>query len=205
MVAVLMKMNEMKKEARKGLLYLSCMALSIGGFSQAEINIELEQSEKSGSQQCVSLTMSDPGSASHSLSSQNYRIYYGADNLKLNEQSLISELPEDIYQLRLVQHVDGVDASGRGGLDFENNLGFINFAIVHSNLKQSGTEISSEGIKVASMCFEVQDFDKEIAVVFAREEVTSKYGRAYVDISTQNSKQDLLSTTVNRYDDLIIR
>ena len=125
MVAVHVKINEMKKEARKGLLYLSCMVLSIGGFSQAEINIELEQSEKSGSQQCVSLRMSDPGSASHSLSSQNYRIFYGADNLKLNEQSLISELPEDIYQLRLVQHVDGVDASGRGGLDFENNLSLI--------------------------------------------------------------------------------
>ena len=195
----------MKKETRKVLLSLGCMALSMVGYSQAEINIELEQSEKSGNQQCVSLKMSDPGSADHSVSSQNYRIYYGAENLTLDEQSLKTELPEDLYQMRLVQHVAGVDASGRGGLEFEGNLGFINFAIVHSNLKQAGAKISAEGIEVASMCFTVADFDEKISVVFAREEMTSKYGRAYVDISTQNSKQDLLSTTVNQYDDLIIR
>ena len=194
----------MKKESLKVLVLIIGMALSAIGISQTDINIELEQSEKSGSQQCVSLKMSDLGSTDHSLSSQNYRIYYGADNLKLKEESLQSELPESLYQMRLVQHVDGVDASGRGNLKFESNLGFINFAIVHSNLKQSGTTISSEGIKVASMCFEVQDFDKEIAVVFAREAVTSSYGRAYVDISTQNSKQDLLPTTVNQYDDCLL-
>ena len=127
-----MKMNKMKKESLKVLALIAGMALSAVGFSQTAINIELEQSEKSGSQQCVSLKMSDPGSADHSLSSQNYRIYYGADNLKLNEESLISELPESLYQMRLVQHVNGVDASGRGDLNFESNLGFINFAIVHS-------------------------------------------------------------------------
>ena len=70
-------MNKMKKESLKVLALIAGMALSAVGFSQTAINIELEQSEKSGSQQCVSLKMSDPGSADHSLSSQNYRIYYG--------------------------------------------------------------------------------------------------------------------------------
>ena len=200
-----MKMNKMKKEFNKGIALLFWMGLSVVGFSQADITIELEKSVQSNNEQCVSLKMTDVGSTEHSLSSQNYRIYYSADNLKLNEETLQSELPDNIYQLRLVQHVDGVDASGRGGLEFESNLGFINFAIVHSNIKQSGTLISSEGIDVASMCFEVQDFNKEMAIVFAREEVTAQYGRAFVDISTQNSKNDLLPTTVSRYDDLIIR
>ncbi len=113
-------------------------------------------------------------------------------------------MQEDLYQLKLVQHVDGVDVSGRNSLEFQNNLGFINFSIVHTNFKQKGAPITGNALEIAQMRFEVNDFEKD-QVVLAREEMTSTYGRSYVELSTHNSENTLGTTSISKYKNLIIR
>ncbi len=184
-------------------IIISCTAmLSVG--AQANLSMAVIPSNKTVEQQCVELTLTN-NAIPLRLSSQNYRLYYSADNLSLDEASLVSKLPNDLYQLKLVQHVGGIDASGRGDLDFENNLGFINFSIVHTNIKVQGAELSSDNTSIVDMCFDVQDFDQDISIVLAREEVTSTYGRAYIELSTQDEKNTLASTSISEYKDLFIK
>jgi len=195
----------MKLQMKKLMACATVILLTVSLYGQTDLSLQINKGNQLEKQQCVSLSITNSSDEQINLSSQNYRMYYGADNLKLIEESLKSSLQDDLYQLKLVQHVDGVDATGRGALEFDNNLGFINFSIVHTNFKQKGAPITDSVLEIAQMCFEVADFEKDIQVVLAREEMTSTYGRAYVELSTHNSENTLGSTSINQYKDLFIR
>ena len=197
--------KRMKLNMKKLIMGIALIISAVSLNSQTDLRLQINQGNQLEDQQCVNLSITNWSDDQVNLSSQNYRMYYSADNLKLMEQSLKSSLQEDLYQLKLVQHVDGVDASGRGSLEFENNLGFINFSIVHTNFKQKGVPITGNALEIAQMCFVVNDFEKDIQVVLAREEMTSTYGRAYVELSTHNSENTLGTTSISQYKDLIIR
>ncbi len=174
-------------------------------IGQEGLSVKIVESDIVEKKQCIDLQVSNESSEMIHLSSQNYRMYYGSANLSLIEESMSLNLPEEIYQLKLVQHVSGVDAQGRGALDFDNNLGFINFSIVHNNIKQKGSELSKDALSIVEMCFSVEDPSEPMSIVLAREETTAAYGRAYIELSAQNKVNELKSTEISQYKDFIVR
>ncbi len=197
----------MKLKTIKSLIQeiLSGAILMMGSVSYAQdgVHIRVADASSSDAQKCVQLQIANPTGGALSLSSQNYRLFYNADNLKLDESSMKQALPSDQYQLRLVQHVAGVDASGTGDLAFENNLGFINFSIVQNNLEKAGVALSPDFVNIAEMCFAVSDETAPMSIILAREEATAAYGRAYIELSSINGESKLISTSVAEYTDYL--
>ena len=135
------------------------------------------------------------------LSSQNYRLYYDARSMKLNESSLQLLLPQDEYQLRIVQHVHGVDGSKLGKLSFSDNLGFVNFSIVQVNPDNPATTIHANSTAVAELCFEVPQQDVEHSIIWARPEKTSEYGRAFNEVTCLGPDNQFLKIPIIEYKD----
>lgn len=192
----------------KFLIFLFCQTvLSTLIVAQSGLNVEITKkvSVDNANQDCVSLVVNNSDSQEELwLSSQNYRMYYDANSGTLNESTLKLDLPQDKYQLRLVQHVDGVNAKGTGDIPFEESLGFINLSIVQTNLQQAGILLSSEEQSIISMCFDPKEgADKPISIVLARADETSAYGRAYIELSSLGAEKELKTTRILSYKDYI--
>lgn len=174
-------------------------------LAQTGLNVELIASTSTDTQlKCVNLAVSAAGASEPvRLSSQNYRMYYNSANIKLVESSLDLNLPKDGYQMKLVQHVLGVDATGTGDLPFEGNLGFINLSVVQNNLQVPGVLLSPDHQTIVQMCFEVKDSSQPMQIVLARSEATSQYGRAYIELSSVDMKSELKSTKIVSYKDYL--
>lgn len=180
---------------------LCTMAIMSYGQSGMSVGI-VEVSSASDAQTCVHLEVKNLASdESTMLSSQNYRLFYSAGSIGLIDSTVQLALPSDIYQLRMVQHVDGVDASGTGDLPFEDKLGFINFSVVQSNLQRPGIEVSTSPVSIVEMCFENKNPDQVSSIVLARENVTTSYGRAYIELSVLGEGEQILPSTVKEYKD----
>lgn len=174
-------------------------------IGQQGLSVKIVESGLVDDRQCIDIKVNNNTADEINLSSQNYRMYYGSGNLMLDESSMALRLPSEIYQFKLVQHVSGVDASDRGPLDFDDNLAFINFSIVHNNIKQKGASISTEDLSIVEMCFKVLDKSKPMSIVLAREDSTAAYGRAYIELSALNEGNELKSTEIGQYTDFIVR
>lgn len=189
----------------KFILILLFIHSFLGAQSGLQIELTSQSKIESEHQQCVRLMLKSDNLNALSLSSQNYRMYYNVDNLSLDESSLAMQLPDDKYQIKLVQHVPGIDASGIGLLPFEKNLGFINLSIVHNNVAVPGIALNSEGLPIADMCFSVKDWNKPMSVVLAREDMTSAYGRAYIEVSSLDADKAFVPIKIKAYKDYIVQ
>ena len=190
---------------KKSLIILFQVITVSALLAQTGLNVELIASPSTDtSHKCVDLSVSAADASEPvRLSSQNYRMYYNSANIKLVESSLDLNLPKDGYQMKLVQHVSGVDATGTGDLPFEGNLGFINLSVVQNNLQIPGVLLSPEHQTIVKMCFEVNDSGQPMQIVLARSEATSQYGRAYIELSSVDMKSELKSTKIVSYKDYL--
>jgi hypothetical protein len=188
-------------------LFLTLFIIPTFIGAQSDLQIELTSQSKIDAEhkQCIRLVLKSEESTVLSLSSQNYRMYYNVDNLSLDEASLAMQLPEDKYQIKLVQHVPGIDASGIGLLPFEKNLGFINLSIVHNNVAVPGIPLNAAGLPIADMCFTVKDWKKPMSVVLARQDMTSAYGRAFIEVSSLDANKSFVPMKIKTYKDYIVQ
>ena len=162
----------------------------------------LDDNERN-SESCFNLQLSASQSDNIHLASQNYRLFYNSDNLSFIPNSLDLDLPNDKYQLKLVQERKDVDASGMGQLEFEENLGFINFSVVLQNTQSGGVliETNDNWMPVANMCFKVDDFSKEQSIVLARSQLTADYGRAFIELSYIGEDSKVETAVIASYTD----
>lgn len=191
----------MRKKARISILTVATLLLgSYCIHGQATVDTRIVQTSMTDNHVCTELQVSRVSEESFALSSQNYRLFYNAASMSIADSMITLSLSDDIYQLRVVQHVDGIDATGTGDLVFEDHLGFINFSIVHSNLQRPGVMLSSDWTSVVSICYDVKG-DEPAALVLARDQKTTAYGRAYIELSMMDAAKNLKTTTINQYQD----
>ena len=118
------------------------------------------------------------------LAGQNYRFFYSSESLDFDESSWDLKLKDTEYTFKLVQHQNKVDATGVGTLAFENDLGFINASIILNGTNSHGSFLKKNAwITLAKMCFDKVGIQADQQVVIARSNLTSAYGRAYVELS----------------------
>lgn len=122
------------------------------------------------------------------LGGQNYRLYYDASVLSLDEEKSMSFLPDEDYTpLMLKDDIQGADANGVGSLPYESSLGFVNFGIDLNNTTTGGIDLPVNGdwVTTARVCFQVKEnLDlSEPILHWAREELTKEYATAFVEVS----------------------
>lgn len=153
---------------------------------------------------CFALELSLTDEQQVYLASQNYRLFYNAAELGFLPDQTGIKLPDENYDIRIVQNLSGIDASGVGKLKFENNLGFINATVVLMGSLNSALVMDQPGewINVTDFCFEKLSENAEAHIIFARADKTSAYGRAYSEISVLGAGEEMLSLQIARFGDI---
>lgn len=187
------------------ILFLVALATRVDTQVNASIQLKLMNPEsKAQDQFCYILELKLEEEQKVFLASQNYRLFYNASEMKYRPDLSSLILSEENYDLRIVQDLTGIDASGVGVLPFESNLGFINATIVLMGSSHTGTSLRGPDIpvEIGQFCFEPIKPKAEPKIVFARKNYTSAYGRAYSEISIFNLDQNVSTLNITHYGDV---
>lgn len=138
------------------------------------------------------------------LAGQNYRLFFDASKAKFLKGT--SKLTNSYQPFNLVQHVQGVDASGiNGTIEFATTLGFLNFAIDLTDTYNGGIILKEDGswsttVQLAFKPVENTALDC-LAAVWGREGETTDYASSFVEISEWVTANKTLATRgVNYFD-----
>ncbi len=175
-------------------------------FSQGRSDLRISQDSMEGDIVCAQLQLKYKGESA-SLASQNYRIFYSSGTLKYMDNQSSMLLPDDYYTYNVVQHMTQVDASGIGDLAFEDNLGFINTAIILNNSRTGGLELREDDqwLPIIELCFEKVSDDGNMEIILARKELTAPYGRAFIELSQLGVSGEIIGLPIDVYSDMVLR
>ncbi len=142
------------------------------------------------------------------LAGQNYRLYFDASKLEIDQQGSAILLNTDLYTpLLWKQVVEKIDASSIGTLPYRETLGLINFGIDLEDNKTGGVTLPSSGewLSIANLTFKVKnqaDINPELATLsWARPSLTSDYATAFVEVAEWKSSNKTTPALVDTYYD----
>lgn len=183
-------------------LTLLFLILTWSMIAQNSTDIRFVEASADKTNSCFDLQLEYTGE-DVALASQNYRIFYSSASMKFLKEQTSIYLPEEQYSFNIVQHNEGVDASGIGGLSFEKNLGFINATIIFNDPRSEGFVLSqnNQWSSILQFCFEALSSDVKPQIVLARQDVSSSYGRAFVELSSVDEKGAINSLEIDKYFD----
>lgn len=139
------------------------------------------------------------------LAGQNYRIFYNSASLSLQKDKSKLLLPGDKYSdLKFLDCQEGIKASGAGKINFDNNLGFINFSIDLSDNKAGGIILSAqkEWKSVATLRFKVTDETAVSSFIWGRDGVSHDYATAFVEMAEWLGPRNISALDIKEYNDL---
>lgn len=188
------------------LFFLFCVLMPAEGLpDNRDLHIRITKSsfDQTKSNACFEMELSSDAPEPLTLASQNYRLYYDAGNLSLSDDDITLLVPEGAYQLRVIQNLSHLDASGIGPLSFEADLGFANFSIVYQEGNKNGVNLTNTGgwIKIAQLCFDIADTRKPANIVLARDHITAKYGKAFIEVSAYDENRQITAPKIKSYSD----
>ena len=183
---------------------LISILIVVSSYSQSSTNIRIIEGQSASGNVCYDLQLNYHGE-DVSLASQNYRLFYSSASLKFLEKESNIFLPSTQYTFNVVQHNEGVDASGIGDLAFENNLGFINATIIFNDPRAEGYKLKDNGewSPVLHFCFEPKESEQKREIILARQGVSASYGRAFVELSSVDKKGVINPLHIDVYKDFI--
>ena len=198
----------------KGIKYVCFVLISsiICSFSnqvigQTTYDIRLEEQSSTVSNTatiCFEVQIKSADSNTWELAGQNYRLFYDASKASfISGTSLLS----DKYQpFNLVQHAQNIDASNVDGpLEFEENLGFLNYSIDLLDLTNTGTLVFKDTwLSTSQICFELEATEENFSIVWARNGMTDAYATSFVEISSRIGFNQADASQGHHYDDILI-
>lgn len=159
------------------------------------------------SKACYDVQLRSAEGQDFNLAGQNYRLYYDATLFKFNEEFSTSYFDQiDYTDFLLNQEIAGADATGTGALEYEDNLGFLNFSMDLNNLEMGGVILPADGEWIATtrLCFDLNNNDDPPmeGMHWARAELTEKYATAFVEVSEWTAPFETMPAEINEFQDL---
>lgn len=190
------------------LLLLSCFvfaSFAFAGTNSVEIQLSASGIDKNQGVMYVDVHLKARQNSFVNLASQNYRIYYPSNKLVFSSQGSKSNLPLDKYrELHFTENLKNIDAGNIGQLDFDKDLGFVNFSIELKDLLNGGVYLkgSDSWLHVATLKFVVSDWNQDLNVVLSRDGISDHYATAFVELAEWIKPYTLESLKVDQYIDL---
>lgn len=153
----------------------------------------------------VDIELQYNGHGSFHLADQNYRLYFDSELMKIDEDYSRSDLPQDLYSpISISEIYQDLDADQVNQLNFDDQLGFINFNIDLIDTEHGGVAFRQDGLwhKVAVLAFKVADKESLSQIVWSRAEVTNEYATAYVEIMEWVAPNKTETTVIEDYIDM---
>ena len=180
---------------------LALMIWANMGYANIEVRFVALTSSSSSSHQVVEIEIRNT-SEDVILADQNYRFYYDADKMLLDESSLKNILPTDKYApIILTEHVRDI-YSDHIVEELDGELAFINFSIELLDAKNGGLMVNSSNrwMKVAQLEFEKLVTTDHYPIIWARDGLTDQLATAYVQMTEWNSPYTRSPLDLDYYD-----
>lgn len=180
----------------------------INPVSTFGIRLNLNSVDCEQKQVCYTVELQSTSGSNLNLAGQNYRLFY--DTELASFQSGTSLLPSNYQDFTLIQNIQNVNAALiSDSLDFDEDLGFLNFAIDLNDITNGGVALPADStwISTSELCFEVtqsllEEPSSFLEMVWARNEKTQDYASSFVEISEWIGTNMTQATIGDNYDDL---
>lgn len=188
--------------------FISGYKISYSQDAQAIILLNNSSIEYQLEEVCYTIDILNTGATDFRLAGQNIRLYYDSGIFELLPNRLISLLPSPKYSdVALVQSVEHLNASGVGNLDYDSDLGFLNFFIDLNEIVDGGIVIPNDGnlFSFAEMCFTTTTGGSDAfcpSLTLARSELTMDYANAFIEMSEWISPSMQRSIELIGFDDI---
>ncbi len=158
---------------------------------------------------CYNIQLRGTGDASFTLADQNYRLFY--NSAVGSFASVVSRLDNSFQPATLAggTPIENQNATGVGGLDFDNDLGYVDFSIniVSQNAGTNQIINTSDLTTTAEICFTVtQEAIDDGAVCFetawARTALTGSYNAQILEIEEWMTPTDVRDLEPTGFNDL---
>ena len=171
-------------------------------YGHTDITLRLQPTfyDESRHQLYVDVEVKYEGSGRFMLADQNYRLFFDSKTLRLVAEHSHSDLPQDLYgPLTFFEIADGLQAGDINQLDFDDDLGFVNFSIDLLNTQSGGLSITSKDDwqRVAVLNFTVDDPASLSQIIWSRAGRTDQYATAFVEIMEWKGPQHTEPASVN--------
>lgn len=156
----------------------------------AQISVSMvEKLVEKSNQKCFDVFVANKSENKLGLAGQNLRFFYNSDQMVFDDKSLVSLMPQQYTDIKLVQNYIDINAIGYGSLPFEKNMGFVNLAFDFKEYADSPLSLEKGGkVSVCSFCFNSDNFAELPEVVWAKESLTSNYATAFVQVAIVQDK-----------------
>ena len=138
------------------------------------------------------------------LADQNIRLFYDANQLELVKDHSRSDLPQDLYStIQWHEVMEDLKADHINQLNYDNELGFVNFSIdLYENI-EGGISIAQEHIwqRIAVLNFKVDDKEAVSQINWSNPKTTSGYATAFVKVMEWKGPNEIRAAEVDTYID----
>jgi hypothetical protein len=187
-ICIIFNLKVKKIKMRKLLLTMLCNMVIVS-MTFAQLALSLETGRTTSTHQCYMLTLSNISQSELNLAGQNYRIFYDSNAGIFDETKTKSFLPDSYQEIKIVQSLFHLDASGFGDLPYESNMGFINMATDYQLHTDAYVMLSGGGeTPICELCFTMLN-GNNIAFHLAEEHLTGNYATAFNQVSQFNPKE----------------
>ncbi len=171
------------------------------------IRLTLESLDCETNQACYSVELKSEGRTSFLLGGQKYGLFYNSDIATFVQG--ISVMEQNTFTpFTLLENTENTDASDKNGIDFDSDLGFLNYSINLSGFESSTFEVSTNTwVKTSTLCFNISpdaigNEDQCFNVIWARTGTTDEYSTSFVEIDEFKSQSQSIPVTGILFDDL---
>ena len=174
-----------------------------------DINLALSSVDCVTGMACYNIQLIGSGDADFMLGDQNYRLYYNSGVGTF--ASVVSRLGNTFQPAALAggTPIENQNANGVGGLDFDNDLGYVDFSInlVSQNAGSNLTINRTTFTTTAEICFNIsedaiQDAETCFETAWARTDLTGAYNTSILNIEEWMNPTDVRDLTPTAFNDL---
>ena len=171
-----------------------------GVNAQSNLEVQLTKTTIKNEKFCVNVELTNPGLVPLNIDGQNIRIFYNSEKLRFENVFLNGQLPIESYDLDLQSDVFGLQSTSSNQLDFDNNMGFVNYTITAKDFRDhNGIIDAGQNIHAHTICF--KNYRQEVDskdIVLAAIGKTDQYSKAYtMTIASAINEEILLPTNLS--------
>lgn len=165
---------------------LCSFAFSTMALAEASVEVRLSHNSIVKDQMALYVDVEIRAADRMVLAGQNYRVYYPSDIVSVNSKGSSSNLSPNLYSpLKFSNVLEHIKSRDRGNIEFDQDLGFINFYVDLLDLKNGGEVISNKDgwVKLATLKFDLKEELESLEMLWGREELSENYATAFVQIA----------------------
>ncbi len=171
------------------------------------VRMSLESLDCETNQACYSVELKSEGRTAFTLGNQEYALFYNSDIATFVQGVSVME-QNTFTPFTLVENTENQDESDKNGLDFDTDLGFLNYRINLSGFEESTFDVpTNTWVKTSTLCFNISpdaigNPEECFNVVWGRSGTTEEYSQAIVTIDEFISISESREVAGMLYDDL---